>query len=67
MSPENERLYRPITRDDPDIIALATDAVVRSAPAHLSVLALNRPGQVADFIVSWLQTVGRNTASSGQQ
>ena len=53
--------------DDPDIIALATDAVVRSAPAHLSVLALNRPGQVADFIVSWLQTVGRNTASSGQQ
>lgn len=53
--------------DDPEIIALATDAVVRSAPAHLSLLALNRPGQVADFIVAWLQTVERNTRSGRQQ
>lgn len=53
--------------NDPDVIALASDAVVRSAPAHVSVLALNQPGQVADFIVSWLQTVERNNRPSGQK
>ena len=44
---------------DPDIIALASDDAVPEAPGNVVVLPLDRPAEVAEFIVAWLQANGR--------
>ena len=43
---------------DADIIALVSDDVVPAIPAHVVVLPLNQPEEVAEFVVSWLQKSG---------
>ncbi len=40
--------------NDPTIIALASDCPLPEAPAHLPRLDLNRPEQIAEFILAWL-------------
>ena len=41
--------------DDPNIIAIATDAPLSVDPAPPQVLNLNDPGAIAVFILQWLQ------------
>jgi molybdopterin-guanine dinucleotide biosynthesis protein B len=66
-------IHRPVLgapllcAEDPDIIALASDDAVYAAPARVPLLALNRPVEVAEFIVSWLQTGARHTRQTRQQ
>ena len=52
---------------DPDIIGLASDDTVPAVPAQVTLLPLDQPGDVAEFVVSWLRTLDRNAPPGRQQ
>ena len=52
--------------NDPDIIAVASDAPLPSAPGHLPLLDLNRPDDIVTFILNHLLP-NREHRADGQQ